>query len=160
MFREPRNLLPKAFIDHRIEVRESPIHGWGCFAKENIEAHTLIESAPVVLCHQDVMEHLHALNDCRHILQDYPFSWKDGMLAYSLGWGAVYNHKRDNNCVWRPNFEYNTLEYTTKRKILAEEEIFVRYVPVAQSGYLWFEEEDEEDVNYAALRKPSKNLIF
>lgn len=150
MFREPRNSLPKVFIDKRIEVKESPVHGWGCFAKEDIEPHVLIESAPVILCHQDIMEHLFEMHNTRHIMQDYPFAWKDGMLAYAMGWAAVYNHKKENNCVWKPNFDYKTIEFTTKKKILAGEEIFVRYVPISKSGLLWFDDEDD-DVNIVTL---------
>ena len=93
MFREPRSSLPKVFIDPRVVVRESPIHGWGCFATEDIEAHVVIESAPVIICHKAASDALFEINDSRHILQDYPFAWKEGFIAYSMGWGAVYNHQ-------------------------------------------------------------------
>jgi len=146
MFREPRNTLPKVFIDSRIEVKESSIHRWGVFAKENIPAHTIIESAPVVLCHKSISEALFEINSCRHVLQDYPFSWEDGMLAYAMGWAAVYNHKRDNSAMWRQNYDYETIEFTTKRDILAGEEITVRYLPVRLRGALWFDSEEDEDV--------------
>jgi hypothetical protein len=161
MFREPRSALPKVFIDPRVEIKESPVHGWGGYAKEDIESHVIIESAPVILCHHSIMDALHEMNQVRHIMQDYPFGWKDGMIAYAMGWAAVYNHKRENNCNWKPNFEYNTLEFTTKRKILAGEEIFVRYVPLQKVGYLWFEDDEEVDTNLRTLEKlSSKKIIF
>ncbi|HIL26888.1 MAG TPA: SET domain-containing protein-lysine N-methyltransferase [Nitrospinaceae bacterium] len=140
MFREPRNSLPKVFIDPRVVVRESPIHGWGCFATEDIEQNVLIESAPVVIFHGAASDALFDINDTRHVLQDYPFTWKEGFLAFALGFAAIYNHLHDNNCMWKQNFEYETMEFTTKRKILAGEEITVRYLPAMFSGSLWFDD--------------------
>ena len=161
MFREPRKSLPQVFIDERVEAKKSSIHGWGCFAKEDIEPNILIESAPIILCHKDVMDALYDMNSSRHILQDYPFSWKDGMLAYAMGWAAVYNHQNDNNCRWRPNYDYETLEFTTKKKIKAGEEITVRYLPYRLRGGLWFVDEQDEDVDmrtFADTINSSENI--
>ena len=148
MFREPRTSLSKVFIDRRVVVRESPIHGWGCFAAEDIDSHVLIESAPVVVCHRSTTEALFEINDCRHVLMDYPFAWKDGMIVFALGWAAVYNHQAENNCNWQQNYEYDTLEFITKRKILKDEEITVRYLPARLRGALWFVDEGDEDVSF------------
>lgn len=158
MFREPRNSFPKVFIDSRVEVAESPIHRWGMFAKEDIPAHTMIESAPVVLVHNSISEHLYEINNCRHILQDYPFAWKDGFLAYALGWAAVYNHLRDCSVVWRQNFEYETIEFTTRRDIKAGEELTVRYLPVRLRGALWFDSEEDDDITYEDALECSKTV--
>ena len=155
MFREPRNTLPKVFTDKRIEVRESSIHRWGVFAKENIPAHTIIESSPVVLCHNSLSDVLFEINNCRHVLQDYPFAWKDGMLAYAMGWAALYNHQRENNAMWKQNYEYETVEFTTKREILAEEEITVRYLPVRLRGALWFNTDEDDDLSFKDVEEAS-----
>ncbi len=156
MFREPRNTLPKVFIDSRIEIRESEIHRWGMFAKVDIPAHVIIESAPVVLCHNSLSEALFAINNCRHILQDYPFSWEGGMLAFALGYAAIYNHQRENNAMWKQNYEYETIEFTTKRDILAGEEITVRYLPVRLRGALWFDSEEDKDLSIADAQEASR----
>ena len=140
MFREPRSSHPKVFIHSSVVVKESPIHRWGCFAACDIESNVLIESAPVVICHKDTTDALYEIHDCRHILQDYPFTWKEGTIIFALGYAAVYNHLQDNNCHWQQNFEYETLEFRTKRKILAGEEITVRYLPVRLKGALWFDD--------------------
>ena len=147
MFREPRSSLPKVFIDPRIEIKESSIHGWGCFAKEDIPKHTILESAPVIICHKATQDALYEMNDTRHILQDYPFTWKEGMIAFAMGWAAVYNHNKDASAVWKPNFEYATIEFTSKRDIKAGEEITVRYLPVRYRGSLWFVDDEDDDIN-------------
>tara|TARA_R110001583_G_scaffold38874_7_gene125206 strand:- start:5501 stop:6001 length:501 start_codon:yes stop_codon:yes gene_type:complete len=140
MFREPRNSFPKVFIDPRVVVRDSSIHRWGCFATEDIEANILIESAPVVICHRDTSGTLFEMRNCRHILQDYPFCWKEGYIAFALGYAAIYNHLKENNCTWRQNFELETIEFFTKQEIKAGEEITVRYLPVMLRGALWFDD--------------------
>jgi len=144
MFREPRSSLPKVFISKDIEVKESPIHGWGCFAIQDIEPGILIESAPVIICHRNIQESLYSINDHRHILQDYPFGWTPGFLAFAMGYAAIYNHQADSNCNWRPNHELETIEIITRRKILADEEITIRYLPVRLKGALWFADEDND----------------
>jgi len=149
MFREPRSSLPKVFIDQRVVVRESSIHGWGCFATEDIEQNVLIESAPIIIFHGAATEALYGMNDSRHILQDYPFTWKEGLLAFALGFAAIYNHLRGNNCLWKQNFEYETMEFTTKRKILAGEEITIRYLPAMFAGSLWFDDGNDYRVDTA-----------
>ena len=53
MFRERRSALPKWFVDTKVEIKESEIHGLGCFAKEDIEANVLIESCPVIVFHRE-----------------------------------------------------------------------------------------------------------
>ena len=147
MFREGRSSLPQVFVDRRVECKKSPIHRWGCFATEDIEPHVIIESAPVILCHGSAMDALYEINSCRHILQDYPFTWKDGMVAFAMGWAAIYNHDQDASVVWQPNFDYETLEFFTKRKISAGEELTVRYLPLRLRGSLWFHDENAGDIN-------------
>ena len=147
MFKEPRTSKPKVFIDSRIEVRESPIHGWGIFAKEDIPKHTMIESAPVVICHKATQEALYEMNDCRHILQDYPFAWEAGYIAFAMGFAAIYNHKGDCSVTWRPNYDYKTMEFTTKRDVEAGEQITVRYLPVRLRGALWFADEEGGEID-------------
>ncbi len=158
MFKEGRERsdYPKIFMSHKIEVRESSIHGWGIFAKERIDANELIESAPVILFHKDTCEALgygsrrdvsidtsgglriDGVHD-RHVLMDYPFEWKDKMLAFGLGYSGVYNHSTEGpSALWRPNFEYECIEIYTRRVIDPDEEITIRYVAYKHCGTLWF----------------------
>ena len=148
MFKEPRSSLPKVFLDSRVKIDRSPIHGWGCFASEFIDPHTIIESAPFFLVHKETLSHLYEMNDTRHVLQDYPFTWKDGKVAYAMGYAAVYNHNENNNCIWRQNYDYETIEIFTTKKINPGEELFVKYLPYNMRAGLWFEnKEDSENIN-------------
>lgn len=147
MFKDKED-RPKWFIDHRLVVRASSIHGCGVFATEDIPKRTLIESCPVVLCHGNTMEMLVEMNEGeRHILCDYPFQWDSGdsihMLAFVLGWGSLYNHSYDPSAQWKSHYDgYNAMEYWTKKDIKAGDEIFVMYTP--NSDNLWFCDDDIE----------------
>ena len=145
LFTVPRANLPRWFIDHRVEVRMTSNMGKGCFALEHIEKNTLIESAPVILLHRDTFKNLNDYNVGVHKLSEYPFTWgMDGMCAIALGYGGIYNHSHDPNTVWRPNHEYESIQYTTCRDIEAGEEIFVRYLPLDRLDQLWFEDPASE----------------
>jgi SET domain-containing protein len=145
LFTVSRESMPRWFIDRRVEVRMTPKMGKGCFALDRIEKNTLIESAPVILVHRDTFKNLNDYNGGTHKLSEYPFSWGvDGMCAISLGYGGIYNHSVNPNVVWRPNHEYESLQYTTSRDIEAGEEIFVRYLPLDKLDHLWFEDPASE----------------
>lgn len=145
LFTVSRESMPRWFIDRRVEVRMTAKMGKGCFALEHIEKNTLIESAPVILVHRDTFKNLNDYNGGTHKLSEYPFSWgTDGMCAISLGYGGIYNHRVNPNVVWRPNHEYESIQYTTSRDIEAGEEIFVRYLPLDKLDHLWFEDSESE----------------
>ena len=145
IFRVAREDLPRWFIDHRVEVRMTPSMGKGCFALEDIEKNTLIESAPVILVHNDTFRNLNEFNGGVHKLSEYPFSWgRDGLCAIALGYGGIYNHKPSPNVVWRPSYEHESLQYTTSKDIRAGEEIFIRYLPLDRLDHLWFEDSDSQ----------------
>tara|TARA_E500000331_G_C17189464_1_gene684173 strand:- start:177 stop:680 length:504 start_codon:yes stop_codon:yes gene_type:complete len=158
MFREPRSSFPDYFIHPSLEIKKSETHGVGVFATADIPPKTMIESAPVVICHSSLMEALFSINDTRHVLQDYPFGWKDGCLAFAHGYGALYNHSVEKcKVVWRPNYELETMEFTTMKEISAGEEIFIKYLPASHQDSLWFESEENDvllsDVKYEKERK-------
>ena len=156
MFSEPREKYPRFFISHKIEIRESPIHGIGVFAVERLAPRELIEACPIILFHKDTMQLLDV--ECstahtrgitmgsvtRHVLTEYPFRWKDGMQALAMGWGGIYNHLTDHpNAMWQRNFENRSLDFYTRKAIEPDEEICTRYMPVKNCGDLWFLNEDD-----------------
>ncbi len=152
MFREPRSSLPKYFIDKRIEVKESPLHGLGVFAVEDIPAHTIIESSPVMIFHRNTTGTLKAQTGRRHILSDYVFRWEAGFQAIALGFGSLYNHATKTACAsFTTNFEEKNIEFVTHREIKAGEEILIRYLSIADSGRLWFIDDEAPD---SSLRRP------
>ena len=145
LFTVSRDRMPRWFIDRRVEVRMTPKMGKGCFALERIEKNTLIESAPVILVHRDTFKNLNDYNGGTHKLSEYPFTWgTDGLCAISLGYGGIYNHAVNNNLTWRPNHEYESLQYTATRDIEAGEELFVRYLPPNRMDMLWFDDPESE----------------
>jgi len=159
LFTVSRDSMPRWFIDRRVEVRMTARMGKGCFALERIEKNTLIESAPVILVHRDTFKNLNDYNGGTHKLSEYPFSWGiDGMCAISLGYGGIYNHSVNPNVVWRPNHEYESLQYTTSRDIEAGEEIFVRYLPLDKLDHLWFEDPESEAESLKWRKENRTNL--
>ena len=148
LFRESRDALPQYFIDHRVELKMTETMGRGCFAKDFIPKNTLIESAPVILVHRDTFAELNINNGGVHKLSEYPFTWgRDGLCAVALGWGGVYNHQLFPNTIWRPNYRYESIQYTTCQDIEAGEEIFIRYLPLDKLDGLWFSCEASEEAS-------------
>lgn len=129
------------FIDPRIEVRKTDDRGNGVFAKEFIPKHTVLCSDPIILFHKDTYKILTEAYGERHILLDYPHGWKDGMAAFCLGYGAVFNHSNQPNTFWRNNYELPAIVHYAKCDIQEGEEICSRYHPNSQA--LWFADEDE-----------------
>ncbi len=143
---ETRSSMPDYFIDHRVRCAPAPPYGNGCFALQDIPANTLIESAPVILCHQDLLKELTAIHG-HTILNDYPFGWgRDGLMAIGMGYAGIYNHKAYPNVTWRPNYDVVSLEYRTNRDIEKDEQLFIRYLPLYKMDMLWFQDDESEEV--------------
>ena len=152
MFKEPRSSLPRYFIDKRLELQASQLHGTGVFAKEEIEEHTLIESSPVILFHRQTTRELKEVLGKRHILSDYVFRWPEGMQAIALGFGSLYNHSTNDACVsYRVREDNEAIEFITQRKISAGEELLIRYVAKEDYDKLWFVDDEAPDTS---LRRP------
>jgi SET domain-containing protein len=103
-----------------IELRESSIHNRGIFATRDIKCTELIEYVPVIPFNRsDVKPDT--------ILLEYDIGHIDGTrYAMMLGYGAIYNHKNDNNANW--NFiDDQTIAITANRDIKKDDEIFVNY---------------------------------
>jgi len=145
LFTDTREKFPQYFVDPRVQVKMTEKMGKGCFATENISKNTLIESAPVLLVHKDTFSTLNSYNGSVHKMSEYPFGWgREGLCAFALGYGGIYNHKVECNVTWRPNYQYESLQYTTTRDIEAGEELFIRYLPIHKLGDLWFSDEESE----------------
>jgi len=114
----------------KIEIQLSPVHGYGVFAKEDLEEGELIEQCRLLRLGNRANYNQDA------VLKDYvwageqksPESKKHGAYQYlPLGWGAMYNHADEPNAVQKLNFNTEVMTVKAGRPILKDEEIFVSY---------------------------------
>jgi len=101
-----------------IEVKRIPNKGRGVFARCDISAGTVIETAPVLVVSEQDMETTELAGHC--------FLWSKGKVGLPLGYGALYNHS------YEPNAEYidrapQTKVYRALRDIAGGEEITINY---------------------------------
>jgi len=106
----------------KIYVDDSPIHGRGVFASENIKKGEVLEE-----CH-----YIPVPNDIAYpdILNEHFFSWpKGGMgLVICLGYGSIFNHSDyEFNADWETDTVKNKLIFFSLRDIRPGEEIFTNY---------------------------------
>jgi uncharacterized protein len=109
----------------KIYVDNSPIHGLGVFAKEQIFEGDIIEICPVIDMGM-------IFGETSHILIDYRFNWPQGggnwiKQVVATGFGMLYNHSDDANANWRSNFDTNSFEFYATKNINPGDEIFVWY---------------------------------
>lgn len=160
-FKEEEVRKEKWYIRHDlITIKESPLHGIGVFAIDDIPKKTLVEMAPVLLFHNKTMQVLNDMTDpFRHTLMDYPFFWgRNGMMAFGHGFAGLYNHSsafaEAHNCQWKCFYEdikgYNALGFLTRRDVKKGEELLTSYSHYEEG--LWFKGSDSE---YAQTVLPS-----
>jgi uncharacterized protein len=110
----------------KIYVDNSPIHGLGVFAKEQILKDEVFEVCPVIDMGMK-------FGESSHILLDYRFNWPQGVAGEStkqvvaVGFSMLYNHSNEANANWRSNFESNSFEFYATKDINPGEEILVWY---------------------------------
>jgi SET domain-containing protein len=134
----------RLYINPKIYVADSKVHGRGVFSSDLILPGEILEQAHVI----------HPLNKgssqideaYKNYFFNWPFlkqNWKDyvqeygslpiNMISYPvcvLGFGMIYNHDRINpNASVEINSEENYIEFKASKKIEAKEEIFICYSP-------------------------------
>lgn len=110
---------PKIFLD------KSPVHGWGVFAKEDIESGEVFEECPIL---QLPMKY----GEVSDMFIDYRFNWPKGVNEWeeqviALGFGSFYNHNENANAYWESNYDERTFKFISNKKINKGEEIFIWY---------------------------------
>ncbi len=107
------------FISDKIEVRKSPIHGWGVFAKEDIPENTTIESSHAIL--YDIKP------ETDNILYKYRFGFPNAQeplyYAIPLGYGCIYNHNDESNMMWECDEKNKIYNFITIKHIKKDEEV-------------------------------------
>ena len=65
----------KLYQNPNIEVRRSPVHGWGVFAKENLKKGELLEEVPFLVIPMDPTE-------SSSVFIDYRFNYPSGLSTW------------------------------------------------------------------------------
>ena len=111
-------------IPQKIEVKASPIHGLGVFAKEKINKNEIIETCYAIFFRKD-------LGDLNDVLLKYRFSYPCGQnsthFAIPLGYGCIYNHSENNNAFWTCDSNSALYYFVSNRDIEIGEEICTSY---------------------------------
>lgn len=108
----------------KIYIDKSPVHGWGVFAKIDIEENEIIEECPVLTLPI-------TKGEVTSLLIDYRFNWPQGNefeeQVVGLGYASLYNHNNNPNAYWISDLNKKTFKFISNRKISAGEEIFIWY---------------------------------
>ena len=104
----------------KVEVRESPIHGRGCFATERIPAKTRVFE----YTGRRISE-LEANERYWNRPNLYLFALRDGMIIDGIGMASLVNHSCSPNC--KAEEEDGRIWYRTLRAVAKDEELTVDY---------------------------------
>ena len=107
----------------KITIKDSPLHGLGVFAVEDIAAGSTIERCFYLVIDDDDLQSANRLND-------YLFTSPDGPNDYLcvMGYGMMYNHSDDANAEWQiDDDDVRFVCFTAKRAISAGDEILQDY---------------------------------
>lgn len=107
----------------KICVKDSPVHGLGVFATEDIPEGGLIELCPYLVIDDDDLQETNRLNDYLFTSPDDP-----GDYLVLMGFGMLYNHGDPANAEWQIDDTDNRfVRMTAARHIKKGEEILHDY---------------------------------
>jgi SET domain-containing protein len=111
-------ILPFLFIAPTQEM------GRGVFTREDIDAGTLIEVAPVIVMTAEERKLLD-----QTLLHDYIFEWgeQSEQCCMALGYVPVYNHSYESNCEYEMDFDSRQILVRSVKPVKAGEELFINY---------------------------------
>jgi len=113
------------FISPKLEVKNSPIHGLGVFAKDFIQKDEVFETSHFWVLNETKFEKIDST------LREITFAWPmftDQNHAVVLGWASIYNHSDDNNATWETDVENRIFKFYAVKDIQAGEEICTNYM--------------------------------
>jgi uncharacterized protein len=116
---------------NKIYIDNSPVGGRGVFAKASIKKNEVVETAPYIVIND---------SDCTGELENYEFGHSKGKNIFCLGYGAMYNHSKDSNLIYRYSDKLEScVDYVATRSIKKNEELFIDY------GEDWWNGRDEKE---------------
>ena len=108
---------------HKIEVRNSPVHGRGVFAIQDIEENVVVEESHVI----DSAVKIESVV-LSHVMNNYFWTTTDGeRYLLSLGLASVFNSSHKPNLKFEYIVDENLYRFTTNRFIYRNEELFIDY---------------------------------
>lgn len=113
----------RLYFNSKIELRKSPVHGWGVFAKEDIQSNEILEEIPFLILPIEKGE-------MSSLFLDYRFNFPSGDWKYQvmpMGFAAYYNHSNTPNAGWYTDEENDIFVFTTNQFISKDSEIFTYY---------------------------------
>jgi SET domain-containing protein len=113
----------KLIFNNKLEMRRSPIHGWGVFAKENIKSGEILEECAFLIIPMSPGE-------SSSIFIDYRFNFPKNDFKYQVipfGFACIYNHSNVPNATWETDTENNIFIFLATKDIEKDEEIFTYY---------------------------------
>lgn len=111
--------------------------GRGVFTREDIDAGTLVEVAPVIVMTAAERKLLD-----QTLLHDYIFEWgeQSDQCCMALGYVPVYNHSYQSNCEYEMDFDSRQILIRSVKPVKAGEELFINYNGEwNESTPLWFD---------------------
>ena len=117
-------------LNKKIEVRKSPIHGYGVFATEDILPGEILEE-----CHFILFPQITKISPDDPLV-NYGFAWPhqtvatlhlNTHVAIPFGTGCIYNSSKNNNAEYINDIDRELIVFKSTRLIKKDEEICTDY---------------------------------
>ncbi|HBS51931.1 MAG TPA: hypothetical protein DEA62_02955 [Coxiellaceae bacterium] len=110
------------FERDNIEIRLSPIQGYGVFATKDFSPKEVIEECPVIIFQRLDL-------DYRESISNRLFFWDDANSAIALGCGSIYNHAEEgkDNAAFSIDRNNQQVVFIATKHIAAGTEILINY---------------------------------
>ena len=109
----------------KVEVKESPKHGLGVFAIDEIKAGEIIEECHLITLPLKENQNLFFL--CNYKFVYTPTDSTVIEYVIPLGNGCIYNHSDTNNAYWRNHPSYKAFQFIAIKDIAIGDEICTYY---------------------------------
>lgn len=119
-------------VPTKIQIKESPVHNQGVFAKEKISQDEIVEIAPLLKLewrmqyqHDPIVKSYIWPNlscNCRDCKMHSPF------VYMPMGYGPLYNHSNTPNVAIKFDWAEQTMSFKAMRDIEVGEELFIQYL--------------------------------
>ena len=114
----------------KIEVKKSPIHGYGIFAKENIKKDEILEECHFISIGGTSLSEEDKAFLSKNDLGKYMFRFPRNTMqeiAWVLGIGSIYNSSPKPNADWETNEKRRLFIFKSIKNIQKGEEILINY---------------------------------